>query len=143
MYRNILIATDGSELAMRGAKQAIAMAKGLDAKTIAVYATEPFHWFVPDMSPAAQPAYVEATREAASRVLGAVADAAKAAGVACETVHVDGEEPYKAIIDTAKSKKCDLITMASHGRSGISAIVLGSETVKVLTHSKIPVLVYR
>ena len=74
MYRNILIATDGSELAMRGAKQAIAMAKGLDAKTIAVYATEPFHWFVPDMSPAAQPAYVEATREAASRVLGAVAE---------------------------------------------------------------------
>jgi len=82
-------------------------------------------------------------REAASKVLGVVADAAKAAGVACETVHVEEERAYEAIIGTARSKNCDLIVMASHGRSGVSAVVLGSETVKVLTHSKIPVLVYR
>jgi nucleotide-binding universal stress UspA family protein len=69
-----------------------------------------------------------------------VARSTEAAGVACEMVHVEHEHPYQAIIDTAGSKGCDLIVMASHGRHGISAIVLGSETVKVLTHSRIPVL---
>ncbi|MBV8121925.1 MAG: universal stress protein, partial [Alphaproteobacteria bacterium] len=69
--------------------------------------------------------------------------AAKRAGVACDTVHVQHEHVYQAIIDAAASKGCDLIAMASHGRRGVSAVVLGSETVKVLTHSKIPVLVYR
>jgi hypothetical protein len=69
--------------------------------------------------------------------------AAKAAGVACEAIQVEGEHPYQAIIDTAASKWCDLIVMASHGRRGIAALLLGSETVKVLTHSKIPVLVHR
>jgi len=77
------------------------------------------------------------------KILSTVAQAAEAAGVACELVHVEHEHPYQAIIDTAGSKGCDLIIMASHGRHGISAIVLGSETVKVLTHSKIPVLVHR
>jgi nucleotide-binding universal stress UspA family protein len=81
--------------------------------------------------------------EHAEKTLGAVVRAAQAAGVACETVQIAHEHPYQAIIDTAKSKDCDLIVMASHGRHGISAIVLGSETVKVLTHSKIPVLVHR
>jgi nucleotide-binding universal stress UspA family protein len=79
--------------------------------------------------------------EHAEKILGAVA--MQAAGVECETIQVEHEHPYQAIIDTADSKGCDLIVMASHGRRGISAIVLGSETVKVLTHCKIPVLVYR
>jgi nucleotide-binding universal stress UspA family protein len=79
----------------------------------------------------------------AEQTLGAVAKAAEAAGIACETVQVEHEHPYRAIIDTAASRGCDLIVMASHGRHGISAIVLGSETVKVLTHCKIPVLVDR
>ena len=82
-------------------------------------------------------------REHAGKTLGAVAQAAQVAGVPCETVHVEHEHPYQAIIDIAASKGCDLIVMASHGRHGISAIVLGSETVKVLTHSKIPILVHR
>ena len=72
------------------------------------------------------------------KTLGAAAEAAKAAGVACEAIQVEGEHPYQAIIDTATSKGCDLIVMASHGRRGIAALLLGSETVKVLTHSKIP-----
>jgi nucleotide-binding universal stress UspA family protein len=76
-------------------------------------------------------------------LLSAVAQAAHAAGVACDTVRVEHEHPYQAIIDTALSKGCDLIVMASHGRRGISALVLGSETVKGLTHCKIPVLVHR
>jgi len=82
-------------------------------------------------------------QEHAEKTLGAVAAAAQAAGVACETVQVEHEHPYRAIIHTADSKGCDLIVMASHGRHGVSAIVLGSETVKVLTHCKIPVLVHR
>jgi nucleotide-binding universal stress UspA family protein len=79
--------------------------------------------------------------EDAEKILGAVA--MQTAGVACETIQVEQEHPYQAIIDTADSKGCDLIVMASHGRHGLSAIILGSETVKVLTHCKIPVLVYR
>jgi nucleotide-binding universal stress UspA family protein len=82
-------------------------------------------------------------QENAKKFLGAIAGVAQTAGVACETVQVEHEHPYQGIIDTAKSKGCDLIVMASHGRHGIAAIVLGSETIKVLTHSKIPVLVHR
>jgi nucleotide-binding universal stress UspA family protein len=77
------------------------------------------------------------------KTLGAVVSVSQAAGVVCETVQVQHEHPYQAIIDTAELKDCDLIVMASHGRHGISAVVLGSETVKVLTHCKIPVLVHR
>jgi nucleotide-binding universal stress UspA family protein len=99
----------------------------------------PVPWMIEDT--AAQ--YKVRMQEHAEKTLGAVAQAAQAAGVACEMVHVEHEHPYQAIIDTAESKGCDLIVMASHGRHGISAIVLGSETVKVLTHSKIPVLVHR
>ena len=76
-------------------------------------------------------------------MLGSVSAAADSAGVSCETLHVEHEHPYQAIIDTAASKGCDLMVMASHGRRGVAAVVLGSETVKVLTRSKIPVLVYR
>ena len=84
---------------------------------------------------------IEIRKARTQRILDAVA--MQAAGVACETIQVEHDDPYRAIIDTADSKGCDLIVMASHGRRGISAIVLGSETVKVLTHCKIPVLVYR
>jgi len=76
-------------------------------------------------------------------VLGVVSAAAKSAGVACDILHVEHEHVYQAIIEAATARKCDLIVMSSHGRRGVSAVVLGSETVKVLTHSKIPVLVYR
>jgi nucleotide-binding universal stress UspA family protein len=143
MYKNILIATDGSDLAKHAAKQGVALAKAVTAKVTAINVTEPFHWFAPNLPAEAQPAYVQGTQQVAARALGVVADAAKAAGVSCEMVHVEDEHPYKAIIDTARSKHCDLIVMASHGRSGVSAVIIGSQTVKVLTHSKIPVLVYR
>jgi nucleotide-binding universal stress UspA family protein len=76
-------------------------------------------------------------------VLDGVSAAAKSAGVECQTLHVEHEHVYQAILDAAAARGCDLIVMASHGRRGVSAVVLGSETVKVLTHSKIPVLVYR
>jgi nucleotide-binding universal stress UspA family protein len=145
MYTNILIPTDGSELAGKAVKHGIALAKRIGAKATALTVLPPFHTLTTDTQmiedTAAQ--YKARMQDHAEKTLGAVAQAAQAAGVACETVQVAHEHPYRAILDTAESKGCDLIVMASHGRHGISAIVLGSETVKVLTHGKIPVLVHR
>jgi nucleotide-binding universal stress UspA family protein len=145
MYRHILIPTDGSDLAGKAVQHGIGFAKEVGARITALTVSEPFPMMAayPAVIQDAPASYRERSAEYAGRVLDAVANAVKAAGVACETVHVEAGQPYQAIIDTAESKQCDLIVMASHGRRGVSAIVLGSETVKVLTHSKIPVLVYR
>ena len=145
MYTNILIATDGSELAGKAVRDGIALAKRIGAKVTALTVLPPFHVFTTDtqMLEDTPAQYKVRMQKHAEKTLGAVAQAAQAAGVACEMVHVEHEHPYQAIIDTAEAKGCDLIVMASHGRHGVSAIVLGSETVKVLTHSKIPVLVHR
>jgi nucleotide-binding universal stress UspA family protein len=145
MYKHILIPTDGSELAANAVDHGIAFAKSIGAKITALTTTEPFHLFStdPKMLSDTAPIYKEHATEFAAKTLDAVAKAAKAAGVACETVHFEEGFPYEGIIKTANSKGCDLIVMASHGRRGVSAVILGSETVKVLTHSKIPVLVYR
>ncbi len=145
MYTNILIPTDGSELSGKAVQHGIALAKRIGAKITLLTVLPPFHTFTTDTQMIEDtPAQHEARmQEHAKKTLGAVARVAQAAGVAYEMVHVEHEHPYQAIIDTAASKGCDLIIMASHGRHGISAIVLGSETVKVLTHSKIPVLVHR
>ena len=145
MYTNILIPTDGSELAGKAVQHGIALAKRIGAKITVLTVLPPSHALTTDtqMLEDTPTSYQARIQEHAEKTLGAVARAAQAAGVPCEMVHVEQEHPYQAIIDTAKSKGCDLIVMASHGRHGISAIVLGSETVKVLTHSKIPVLVHR
>jgi nucleotide-binding universal stress UspA family protein len=145
MYTNILIPTDGSELAGKAVQHGIALAKRIGAKVTVLTVLPPFHVFTtdPQMIEDTPALYKARMQEHAEEILGTVARAAQAAGVACEMVHVEHEHPYQAIIDTAVSKGCDLIVMASHGRHGISAIILGSETLKVLTHSKIPVLVHR
>jgi nucleotide-binding universal stress UspA family protein len=145
LYKSILIPTDGSELAGKAVQHGIAFAKEIGAKITVLTVTVPFHVFTLDPQVVEDTAgqYKKRIQEHAAKLLGAVAKAANAAGVACETVQVEHEHPYQAVIDTAKSKGCDLIVMASHGRRGVSAIVLGSETVKVLTHTKIPVLVHR
>jgi nucleotide-binding universal stress UspA family protein len=145
MYRHLLIATDGSELADKAVHYGIALAKETGAKVTALTVSEPFHAIAvePAMLEDTPASYDARVSERAANVLAAVAGRAKAAGVVCETVHGSDAHPYRSIIDTALSKGCDLIVMASHGRRGMSAVVLGSETVKVLTHSKIPVLVYR
>jgi nucleotide-binding universal stress UspA family protein len=145
MYTNILIPTDGSELAGNAVQHGIALAKRIGAKATVLTVLTPFHTFTIDtqMIEDTSAQYKVRMKEHAEKTLGAAARAAQAAGVACETVQVEHEHPHQAIIDTSGSKGCDLIVMASHGRHGISAIVLGSETVKVLTHCKIPVLVHR
>jgi nucleotide-binding universal stress UspA family protein len=132
MYNSILIATDGTELSQEVVKHGIALAKHTAAKVIVLTVSPSLDTFTADTF----------TAEYAEKTLGAAARLAQQAGVLCEADHVRHDFPYRAIIDTAASKDCDLIVMASHGRNGISAIVLGSETVKVLTHSKIPVLIY-
>ena len=145
MYTNILIPTDGSELADKAVQHGIALAQRIGAKVTALTVLPPFHVFTtnPKMIEDTPTQYKARMQAHAEKTLGAVAHEAQASGVPCETVHVEHEHPYQAIIDTAASRRCDLVVMASHGRHGISAVVLGSETVKVLTHSKIPVLVHR
>ena len=117
MYQHILIPTDGSELSQQAIEHGVALAKSVNAKVTVMTVTAPFQLFAMEV--------------------------AKAAGISCDIIRVEHEHPYRAIIDTAAQKSCDLIVMASHGRRGISAVVLGSETVKVLTHSAVPVLVVR
>ncbi|MDE2167189.1 MAG: universal stress protein [Alphaproteobacteria bacterium] len=138
MYRNILIATDGSDLATEAAQHGIALAKRLGSKVTIVNVTEPFY------GPAdAQPYIVQAARQQAYVILAGLADAAKTAGVPCETAHVEKTPAYLAIIETAQATNSELIVMGSHGRSGVESLFLGSHTLKVLSHSKVPVLVYR
>ena len=145
MFKNILVPTDGSDLAAKAVEQGVLFAKEIGAKITAVTVTEPFELVsVSQIQLEYTPIEYKKHAEAhAEKVLGIVSAAAKSAGVACETLHTEHEQVYQAIIEAAEARRCDLIVMASHGRRGVSAVVLGSETVKVLTHSKIPVLVYR
>jgi len=146
MYKNILIATDGSELAHKAVDHGIGLAKSVGAKVTAVVVETPFNVFDVPASRNAQisaefASHAQANKQHAARVLNDVAGAAKKAGLACDTVQIEHDQPYQAIIKTAKDKGCDAIVMASHGRSGVSAVLLGSVTNKVLTHTVIPVLV--
>ena len=143
MHKNILIPTDGSDLAAKAVEQGVRFAKDIGAKITAMTVTEPFHLLsvAPSQLEYTPIEYKKHAQAHAEKVLGTVSAAAKSAGVGCETLHVEHEHVYQAIIDAAASRRCDLIVMASHGRRGVSAVVLGSEAVKVLTHSN--VLVYR
>jgi nucleotide-binding universal stress UspA family protein len=145
MYTNILIPTDGSALSGKAVQHGIALAKLISAKVTVLTVLPPFHTLTTDARMIEDtPAQFKARMQAdAEKTLSAAAAAAQAAGIACETVQVEHEQPHQAIINAAESKGCDLIVMASHGRHGIAALVLGSETVKVLTHCKVPVLVHR
>jgi nucleotide-binding universal stress UspA family protein len=143
MYRHILIPTDGSELSRKAIEHGVALAKSVNSKVTAVTVTVPFHVFSFDHVANTPEQFEKCASDMAAKDLGVAKEAAKANGISCDTIRVEHENPYRAIIDTAAQKSCDLIVMASHGRRGISAIVLGSETVKVLTYSAVPVLVIR
>lgn len=145
MFKHILIPTDGSALSTTAIQSGMQLARAVKAKITVITVTEPFHIFSMDSVQLAdtRSAYETHAGEAAKRCLDAAKRQAETLGVECQAVHVEHAMPYKAIIDTAAEKGCDLIAMASHGRRGAAALVLGSETAKVLTHSSIPVLVYR
>ena len=145
MYKHILIPTDGSELSAKAIGHGLGLAKALGAKVTAVTVSAPFHTFAVDPSMVTDTPNEYKTRVATltAKYLNVAKDAATKAGVPCDVVPVEHEHPYVAIIDTARARGCDAIVMASHGRRGVSAIVLGSETVKVLTHSTTPVVVVR
>lgn len=145
MYKNILVASDGSELSAKAVEQGVALAKALGAKVTGVMVTIPFESYMTSEVAVAidTTVFEERTAAAAKRNLDAIADVAKREGVACVTIRAQDDPVYQGIIDTAEKQGCDLIVMASHGRRGIAGFILGSETTKVLTHSKIPVLVVR
>ena len=147
MFRNILVPTDGSPLSRKAIQRAVQLAKEQKARVTGVYVGSPWKVGSSDdsiayrsESPQQHAASVEKT---ATRILGAVRRAAAKAGVPCSCSFSTDEYPYVKIVDAAQRNGCDLILMATHGRRGISRLLLGSETSKVLAHSKVPVLVCR
>ena len=145
MYKHILVPTDGSELSNRAIEYAATLAKSVNAKLTVLTVTIPYYGFAvePELVTIGFEEYQKNTTKLAMHDLDVAKDIAAAAQVQCDVVYQEHPQPYQAIIDAAKERGCDLIVMASHGRRGMAAIVLGSETVKVLTHSTIPVLVVR
>jgi nucleotide-binding universal stress UspA family protein len=144
MYKRILISTDGSDISLKAAQSAIALARTCGAELFAISAKEPFPYSaISEMQPVPPQEFFDAQERIANDRVKAVVNAAGTAGVTCHAHTIEALHPWEAILDHAKSQGCDLVVMASHGRSGLSALLLGSETQKVLTHSSIPVLVIK
>ena len=148
MYRNILISTDGSDLAGKAVEHGVRLAKEMSAAVTFITVTE--IWSALDMAaevnrgtPNPMEIYEEMAAKTAQGILDAAKKVARDAGVKCETLHVRDRAPAEGIIATAEEKGCDLIVMASHGRRGLNRILLGSQTTEVLAYSKVPVLVVR
>lgn len=147
MFKHILVPTDGSQLSTETVKRAIAFARETEARISFFYAKPEypvaFYGEGALIDPTTPEKFAEMTEQQAKEILGAAEKLAQAANVSCASIAVTSDIPYEAIIEAASKAGCDLIFMASHGRRGISGLLLGSETQKVLTHSTIPVLVYR
>lgn len=145
MFKHILVATDGSELAERAADQAFVLAKSLNAKVTAVTVTEPWTALVGGEGAMAFPVddYDKGAATNAAAILAAMTTTAMKHHVTCATAHVKDQFPAEGIIAACKDHGCDLIAMASHGRRGLAKLLLGSQATKVLTLSSVPVLIYR
>lgn len=147
MFKHLLVPTDGSESSTLTVQRAVTFAGEAGAKISFFYAkpdyTVVFYGEGVLVDPNTPEAFAQQAEQRANDILTACKTIAEAAGVSCELKTTTSELPYQAIIDCAEQNGCDLIFMASHGRRGLSALLLGSETQKVLTHTKIPVLVYR
>ena len=143
MYRHLLIATDGSELAQKAVVEGLALAKELEATVTAVTVTEPIMSMYAGEGAIALP--IEdleiAARTSAEEILAGVDLASQQRGVQCKTVHVKDQSPAEGIVEIARAIKCDLIVMASHGRRGLAKLFLGSQATRVLSLSPIPVLI--
>ena len=147
MYKNLLVATDGSKLSDRAVTHAIALAKAVGATITAFYAAPdyPMPAYADGIvyEPVSRKEYAKLAAQDAEKILGKVVAKAKAADVGCKTAFDIASTPWEAILAAAKKNKADVIVMASHGRRGLSAVLLGSETQIVLTHTKLPVIVVR
>jgi nucleotide-binding universal stress UspA family protein len=144
MFKRILVPTDGSEITAKAVDTAIELAKAGNAQLYSMSVKEPFLYStMSEMQPVAPQEFFDAQERVAAKRLAAVKEACDKAGIRCEAASVEALHPWEAIIDHAKRNECDLIVMASHGRRGVAALILGSETQKVLTHSNIAVLVVR
>jgi nucleotide-binding universal stress UspA family protein len=145
MFKHVLLPTDGSKLSETAVRKGVQFAKSLNARVTGCSVVPKLHFFNydSDMPTAIKEQAIQECKQQAQNHLDFVRRTAKEAGVPCDTVCETDDQFHEAIIDAAEKQGCDLIMMASHGRRGISGLLLGSETQKVLTHSKIPVLVYR
>jgi len=144
MYKRILVPTDGSEITAKAVQTALALAKLNGASVYAISVKEPFPYSaISEMQPVPPQEFYDAQERIAAARVKDVVDAAGAAGVVCTAHTVEALHAWEAILDHAKAQKCDLIVMASHGRRGMAAMLLGSETSRVLTHSELPVLVVK
>ena len=144
MYRRILVPTDGSDITGKAVATGIALAKSLGAQLLTISVKEPFPYSaISEMQPTPPQEYYDAQERIAVQRVAEVVAQCQAAGVACEAHTVEALHPWEAIIDHAAQTQCDLLVMASHGRRGVAALLLGSETQKVLTHTSLPVLVVR
>jgi nucleotide-binding universal stress UspA family protein len=145
MFKHILVPTDGSKLSEKAIKHAIQFAKQAKARVTALHVIQKFRPFTTqvEMHEMMAKDHEKSGVEHANQYLRYAQRIANNAGVECDSARASSDHPYKEIIRAAEEKGCDLILMASHGRRGIEGFLLGSETQKVLTHSRIPVLVYR
>ncbi len=147
MFKHILVPTDGSTLSTDTVERAIGFAKEISARITFLFAKPDypvaFYGEGALIDPTTPDKFAEMAERQAREILENCEKLARAAGVAAASVSITNDVPYEAIIDAADANGCDLIFMASHGRRGLSGLLLGSETQKVLTHSSIPVLVYR
>ena len=147
MFKHILLPTDGSKLSAKAVTRGIDLAKKSRARVTAVHVVPEFKLMVDEgftmLSAALKKRFEEEGRARAQKMLDDIARQARARGVRCTTLCMASDLPYQQIIAAARKKKCDLILMASHGRRGLSSLLLGSETAKVLLHTKVPVLVVR
>jgi nucleotide-binding universal stress UspA family protein len=145
MFKHILLPTDGSELSEAAIQSGIQFAKSINAEVTGFHVILPFHVFSLRMGilEDTKEQYERQSKDQAEQFLGVIKKAAEKAGVSCDTDYVTSSHPYEMIIKAAEKKGCDLIMMASHGRRGLQGLLIGSETHKVLTHTKIPVLMFR
>ena len=144
MYKRVLIPTDGSDITAKAVQSAIGIARLCGAELYVLAVKEPFPYSaISEMQPVPPQEFFDAQERVAVARVKAATDAGAAAGVTCHCHTVEALHPWEAILDHAKAQACDLIVMASHGRRGVTALLLGSETQKVLTHSTLPVLVVR
>ncbi|HSW04147.1 universal stress protein [Aquabacterium sp.] len=144
MYKRILVPTDGSDITGKAVQTAISLAKVTGASLATVSVKEPFPYSaISEMQPVPPQEFYDAQERIAAERVKAVVNEANAAGLNCDGYTVEALHPWEAILDQAKQQGCDLIVMASHGRRGVTALLLGSETNRVLTHSPLPVLVVK